>query len=158
MIRTLSEDSVIKIKERTENLNRQKEKGIVNQYSGASISIKENGNMNISAGYYNQDKRNAEGMSTEICLQKKIYANRMSLILDEYLINNHKLNPILYEASENRTVLGKTIMRSLCLNGTAIVKTWDIKRKREVFIKRNIRSPMFLPDCGDPVIPANLSL
>ena len=145
------------IKDKTENIDRQKEKGIVNEKTGSSISIKEDGNINIAADRYAQYKLNSEGISSELSLESQTTTNRKSTVTDEVLLNKHKLNPDLYQLADNRAVQN-TAMRNLTVETSVLVKTFDKRRNRYVFVRRPARMPMFFPRTDVPDVPEEMSI
>lgn len=131
--------------EKFKQTNREKDKGIINSKSGASMLIDEDGNINISASALSQIKINKENNSkNEVFNQTNSIVNRKSSVIDELLLNYHKLNNLILELSDFKELLdGKANMGMLNMGGTVLVKTWDLELNKYVLTRRNIRTPLF---------------
>ena len=97
---------------------------------------------------------------TEICLESRSITNRRAVDTDDLVINKHKLNPFVYEATDLRQVLHdeQTAVGGFSVLGTVMVKAWDQDLKRYVMIRRLVRTPLFSPLLNLPEIPAGLKI
>lgn len=139
--------SLNKLQERAENLSRANERGIINEKSGASIVARDNGQINLASNEYSQYKLNPDGRAIEESLESVTIANRKKFVTDEIVVNEHKLNPHLYELTTFKQVLddAKSAVGNFCMLGTVLVKSWEPNLKRYVLIRRQVRMPMFSP-------------
>lgn len=99
---------------KTQNLSRMKEKGLINEKTGAALAIREEGQINLTSSLYSQYKLNPNGSSIEQTMESNTVAVRKNFNVDELTINNHKLNPSLYELTDFKRM-------KLPLNQEAIV-------------------------------------
>jgi hypothetical protein len=147
---------------RADNLSRMSEKGLINEKSGSSLALRENGQTNLSAGKYAQYKMNPNGKVMENSLQSVTITNRKEFKIDEITVNEHKLNPRLYELADFRKITLDTnknaIVGNFCLNGSVLVKAWEPNLKRYMLIRRPARLPMFGPLLNVPEIPTALKV
>lgn len=139
--------SLADIKDSSNYLSRKKEKGLVNEQTGSAFVIRDNGQANISAGKQAQYKLNPNGEVAEISLESNTITNRKSYLLDELVINHHKLNPAVYELTDMRELefpLGtKGLVGNFTMLGTVLVKAWDVNLQRYMLIRRLVRMPLF---------------
>ena len=87
---------------RAQYLSRKSEKGLINEVSGSSLSFREDGQSNLVAGRYAQYKLNPNGKIIENSLESVTTTNRKSYKVDEIVVNEHKLDPHLYELADFR--------------------------------------------------------
>ena len=147
------------IKERTENLNRKKEKGLVNEETGSSISVRENGNINIAASRYASYKQDPDGLTQETSFESRTVTNRKSTVTDEVVLNRHKENPDLHERTDKRQLTDESsAIGGLTVDASYLVKTYDHKRDAVVFIRRPARVPLYSQRIPAPKIPDEMSI
>ena len=70
-------------KEKGDYISRKNERAIINEHAHTSISLRDNGQINITAGEYSQYKLNHSGMNTEYAIESGLIANRRNLSVDE---------------------------------------------------------------------------
>lgn len=152
--------SLNKLQERSENLSRSSERGIVNEVFGASIVARDNGQVNVSANEYTQIKLNPDGRLIQQSIESVTMTNRKKITTDEIVINEHKLNPMLYELTDFKRVLddSTSVVGNFCVMGTVLVKCWEPNLKRYVLIRRQVRMPMFSPLLNVPEIMPELGI
>lgn len=152
--------SLNRLQERAENLSRSSERGIVNEVSGASVVARDNGQVNLSSNEYTQIKLNPDGRVIQQSIESLTITNRKKIAADEIVINEHKLNPMLYELTDFKQVLGDSasVVGNFCVMGTVLVKCWEPNLKRYVLIRRQVRMPMFSPLLNVPEIMPELDI
>lgn len=152
--------SLNKLQERAENLRRSSERGIINEVSGASIVARDNGQINLASNEYSQYKLNPDGKVIEQSLESVTITNRKRMQTDEIVVNEHKLNPHLYELTDFKQVMNnpQSVVGNFCVTGTVLVKCWEPNLKRYVMIRRQVRMPMFSPVLNVPEIPSSLGI
>lgn len=147
------------IKERAKHVSRGKEKGIINKKSKSSVVVRENGNINIVSNASSQYKL-SRGKTTETSHVSETITNRKKITADDIIINNHKLNPKLYEYTDMKSVLndeGK-VVGNLNMFGTVLVRAWEPTLEKYVLIRRQVTMPIFSPALDTPDIHPNLSI
>lgn len=150
-------------REQGEYISRKNEKAIINEHSHASITLRENGQINISAGPYSQYKLNPSGMNTEYSMESGLIANRRNISVDEIVINDHKFNNQIFEYSDMKSIKlpGSEvpyIIGDLMLSGTVLVKAWEPNLKRYMLIRRPALMRMFSPKLNLPEIHGALGI
>lgn len=139
--------SLSDIKDMSNYLSRKKEKGLVNEQTGTAFVIRDNGQVNVSASKQAQYKLNPNGEVAEYSLESNTITNRKSYLLDELVVNHHKLNPAVYELTDMRELdlpLGdKGLVGNFTMLGTVLVKAWDVNLQRYMLIRRLVRMPLF---------------
>lgn len=150
-------------KEKGDYISRKNERAIINEHAHTSISLRDNGQINITAGEYSQYKLNHSGMNTEYAIESGLIANRRNLSVDEIIINDHKFNNALYEYSDMKSVKlpGSTepyLIGDFTVMGTVLVKAWESDLKRYMLIRRQARMPMFSPKLNLPEIHGALGI
>lgn len=119
------------------------DKGVINQNSGSSVIMKDNGAYNISTGIYCQYKQDKDtGVSTEMSLHSNTITVQKDIIANDISINYHKLNSQLYELTNMKTVKD-TAIGNLTMTGTVLVKTYEPTLKKYVLMRRQVRLPIF---------------
>lgn len=135
---------------------RGKERGLINEKTGASVTVRDNGQINLSGGKYAQYKISVSGKSIEQTLESNTITNRKRLTTDEIVVNEHKINPMLWELTDfkkiNLPTNDATIVGNLCMGGSVLTKSWDFNLKRYVLIRRPWRGPVFSPLLNVPTI------
>ena len=135
------------LQDKAQNLSRTKEQGFVNEQNGSSVSLREDGQINLAASKYSQYKISPSGRTKEVSLESETYAVRKKFNVDEFIINEHKMNPALWELSEFReahlTTNPKALVGGLMINGSILVKAWEPNLKRHMMIRRPWRGPIF---------------
>ena len=150
------------LENKAKNLNRMTEKGLINESIGSSTIIRDNGQINLTASTSSQYKLNPNGQSIEQTLESNTISVRKNFSVNELIINNHKLNPDLYELTDFKTrdiLPGQdVIIGNLCVYGSVLVKAWEPNLKRYVLIRRPIRVPMFSNKLNTPSINSGLNI
>jgi hypothetical protein len=148
------------IKETAKRASRGKERGIINKKSGSSIVIRENGNVNIVSSANAQYKLSRGGKATEVSHVSETITNKKKVTADDIIINNHKLNPKLYELTDMKSVLNdeQKVVGNLTMFSTVLVKAWEPTLQKYVLIRRLARMPVFSPILNTPDIHPNLAI
>lgn len=150
------------LENKAKNLNRMTEKGLINESIGSSAIVRDNGQINLTASTSSQYKLNPNGQSIEQTLESNTISVRKNFSVNELIINNHKLNPDLYELTDFKTrdiLPGQdVIVGNLCVCGSVLVKAWEPNLKRYVLIRRPVRMPMFSNKLNTPSINSGLSI
>lgn len=150
------------LENKAKNLNRMTEKGLINESIGSSAIVRDNGQINLTASTSSQYKLNPNGQSIEQTLESNTISVRKNFSVNELIINNHKLNPDLYELTDFKTrdiLPGQdVIIGNLCVYGSVLVKAWEPNLKRYVLIRRPVRVPMFSNKLNTPSINSGLSI
>ena len=142
-----------RLKQRNEEPDRAYEKGVINPDTGSSLMLGKTGNVTIAASHYVQYKLNySSGTAREVSLQSDTITNRKSLKTDEVMINNHKLNPQLYELTNMKQLYHDPnyAIGNLTVNATVLVKAWEPNLEKWVLIRRPIRTPVFMNEVDIP--------
>ena len=139
--------NVSQLQSKSNYLSRYSEKGLVNEQTGSAMVIRDNGQINLSAGMYSQYKLNPNGKSVEQTMESNTFTNRKNINTNDLVINGHKLNPSLYELTNFQKVIlplnQEAIVGNFCVSGTVLVKAWEPNLKRYMLIRRPVRMPMF---------------
>lgn len=154
-------DLLDEFKKRSNYMNRKIDRGIVNENTGSSIGIRDNGDTVIAASSNAQYKLNHDnGSATEISYQSNTITNRKTITTDEIVINQHKLNPQIYELSDMKQLLDDPdkAIGNFTMLGTVLVKAWEPNLGKYVFIRRQMRIPVFSPRLNMPDAPEFLGL
>ncbi|RGQ08342.1 hypothetical protein DWZ11_00345 [Megamonas rupellensis] len=150
------------LENKAKNLNRMTEKGLINESIGSSAIVRDNGQINLTASTSSQYKLNPNGQSIEQTLESNTISVRKNFSVNELIINNHKLNPDLYELTDFKTrdiLPGQdVIIGNLCVYGSVLVKAWEPNLKRYVLIRRPVRIPMFSNKLNTPSINGGLNI
>lgn len=149
------------LKDRAENVDRGKDKGIVNEDTKSSILLNESGDINLAASETVVYKLNhASGQSTEVTYQSNTITNRKNIETDEIIINKHKLNPQFWELTDMKRLYNDPTSGIGCLtvNTTVLVKTWDKRLNKWVLIRRPARMPVFSNMLPLPDVPKEMGL
>ncbi|MED1125344.1 hypothetical protein [Bacillus atrophaeus] len=148
------------IKEKVKFLSRGKEKGIVNKKSGSSVVVRENGNINVVSSANSQYKLSRAGKAVETTHESETITNRKKITADDIVINNHKLNPKLYELSDMKSVYNDSdkVVGNLTMFSTVLVKAWEPTLEKYVLIRRLARVPVFSPELNTPDIHPDLDV
>ena len=140
------------VKDYAERINRRDELTLNND--SGSISLKRNGQINLSSKLDAQIKLSPNGTYENISLNTDIKTVSMKINADDISVNNHKLNNKLYELADYSRVLTTNysddvkIAGNLTMLGTVLVKAWDNNLKRYVLIRRLANIPVFSPTMG----------
>lgn len=157
----MSEKLIDKIIERDNYPDRQSESGFVNPDTGSSVLIDREGNITVASSENVQYKMNyASGAVNEISFQSDTTTNRKRLFTDEVLINNHKMNPQIYELTDMKNLYGDPnyCIGNLTVNATVLVKAWEQNLKKWVLIRRPIRTPLFMNSLGIAGAPKDMKV
>lgn len=154
--------SLADLQNKAENISRMKDKGIINEVSGSAMCIRENGQINLSSGMYAQYKINPNGRAQEHSFESITMTNRKRFITDDFIINEHKMNPKLWELTDFKKIKLPTneeaLVGNFCIYGSVLVKAWEANLKRYVMIRRPARIPMFSPLMNLPEIANPLGI
>lgn len=144
------------MKSKSKNLSRMSEQGIVNEQTGAAVVVRTDGQINLAASKYSSYKLSPKGKVTEQSMESEKITNRMRLLTDEIIINEHKMNPQLWELTDFREspLLSNkhALIGGFTLDGHVLVKAWEPQLKRYMLIRRPWRGPMFGPILNVPEI------
>lgn len=154
-------DVLEQIKDSTKFFDRRVDKGFVNEKTGASVGIRENGEVIVASSNTAQYKMSPEGGSaTEITLESNTITNRKNIVADEIVVNRHKMNPQLVNLSDIKQLPGDPdkAMGNLTMFATVLVKAWEPKLNKYVMIRRLARMPMFSPELNMPDAPEEFGL
>lgn len=160
-ISSVHPDLLSEAKDRTRYINRTSDKGIINGDSGASILAKKDGTVHMSAGLMSQYRLDGvNGHAIEQSIESTTMTVRKRIEADEIVINDHKLNPALYELSDMRKLFGYSdvAIGNLTVFSAVLVKTWEPTLKKWVLIRRLARTPLFSPVLNLPDAPAELDV
>lgn len=147
---------IAKLKERSELPDRTVDKGIVNPETGSSVILNSMGNVTIASSNNVQYKLNyASGQAREVSLESRTITNRKTIKTDEIVINNHKLNPQIYDLTDMKELYAdpNLAIGNFTVNGTVLVKTWEPTLERWVLIRRPMRTPLFMNSLPIPKSP-----
>ncbi len=148
--------SLKQIRDKADNLSRMSEQGIVNEITGSAVVVRKDGQINMTPSKYASVHMNPNGRITEQAMEKETIANRQKFTVDEILVNEHKLNPQLWELADMRAqkllINQNAIVGNLTLSGHVLVKAWEPNLKRYMLIRRPWRGPMFGPLLNVPEI------
>lgn len=157
----MKEKLIDKLKERDEQPDRAYEKGIVNSDTGASLLLGRTGNVTVASSHNVQYKLNyASGTAREISFQSDTITNRKRINTDELMINNHKLNPQLYELTDMKQLYHDPnySIGNLTVNATVLVKAWEPNLEKWVLIRRPIRTPIFMNAVDIARVPEDMGI
>ena len=150
------------IQETAKYIKRGHETGIMNDTTRSSIVIRHNGQINVSSNRYAQYKLNPSGKVIEEALESVSLSNRRKIHTDDLIVNEHKLNPYLYELTDMKKLMTayNDDMRvgNFCLFGSVLTMSWEMNLKRYVLIRRPARMPMFSPVLNVPEINTGLGI
>ena len=150
------------IKDEAERTKRSLEKSLVS--GSGSVAVRQDGQINLSAGNYSQIKANPNGTVETIGLQSINKANRYKIDTDDFILNNHKLNNKIYELADYKVVLEQEypttpkIAGGITMLGTVLTRAWDINLKRYVMIRRLVNIPLFSPSLGSTDVLPGLKI
>lgn len=154
--------SLADLKKKSQNISRMTDKGMINEVAGSSVTIRDSGQINLSASKTAQYKLNPKGASIEYSMESTTVTNRKRLYTDEVVINDHKLNPRIYELTDFKKLSLPTNQEALvgnfCVYGSVLVKAWEANLKRYVMIRRPCRMPLFSPLMNLPKIMPELGI
>lgn len=157
----IKQNIVAELKERAENANRSKEKGVVNNKTGSSLLLDESGNVTVAASKTVQYKMSySQGQATEISMQSNTITNRKNIQTDEITVNKHKLNPQLWQLTDMKRYQGDptSAIGNLTMYGTVLVKAWEPTLEKWVLIRRPMRTPIFSNLLPLPTTPEAMGL
>lgn len=154
-------DLLNKLKDRSNNANRQVDTGLVNSSTGSSLLLDGSGNVTVASSKLVQYKMNyASGRAEEISLESETTTNRKTITTDEVIINNHKLNPQFYELTDMKPLFNDPTycVGNLTVNATVLVKAWEPTLEKWVLIRRPIRTPMFMNNLPVAAAPKEMNI
>lgn len=152
--------TVNQIKNIAEYGRRSHDKWLMNERSGSSMMLRNNGQTNLAASKYSQYKLNPEGSSQENTLVSQTITNRKILQADEFVFNNHKFNTQLIDLADFRKMKvdqnQNCVVGNFTVFGSVLVKAWEENLKRYVLIRRPARMSLFSPLLNVPdIMPAS---
>lgn len=152
---------VNELEERSLNADRSVDKGFVNTSTNSSVLISENGNVTIASSKNVQYKLNyASGLAKEISYQSQTITNRKDIRTDEIIVNNHKMNPQIYDLTDMKVLYTNTdwAIGNLTVNATVLVKAWEPNLQKWVLIRRPMRTPLFMNSLGVAGAPEDMDI
>lgn len=152
---------VNELEDRSLNADRSVDKGFVNTSTNSSVLISENGNVTIASSKNVQYKLNyASGLAKEISYQSQTITNRKDIRTDEIIVNNHKLNPQIYDLTDMKVLYTNTdwAIGNLTVNATVLVKAWEPNLQKWVLIRRPMRTPLFMNSLGVAGAPEDMDI
>ena len=137
------------IKDKSKYIGRTTEKGFVNEEYGSSMALRENGQISLAAGKQAQMKMNPSGTVDILGLEIVNTSNRIKYYTDELVINDHKLNPNLWELTGFKSVPLQdnqfATVGNFTMAGYVLVRAWDRQLGRYMMIRRPARIAPFGP-------------
>ena len=150
------------IQERAKYIKRGHETGLINDTTQSSVVIRHDGQINLSANRYAQYKLNPSGKVIEEALESVSLSNRRKIQTDDMVLNEHKLNPYLYELTDMKKLMtaynDNMLVGNFCLFGSVLTMSWEMHLKRYVLMRRPARMPMFSPVLNVPEINTGLGV
>lgn len=150
------------IQERAKYIKRGHESALMNDTTRSSVVIRHDGQINISSNRYAQYKLNPSGKIVEESLESVSLSNRRKVQTDDMVLNEHKLNPYLYELTDFKKLMtaynDNMFVGNFCLFGSVLTMAWEMNLKRYVLIRRPARMPMFSPVLNVPEINTGLGV
>lgn len=147
---------------KSDHISRMSDKALINEKAGSSVSVRDNGQINLSSSMYAQYKLNPNGKTVEHSMESITVTNRRRINADEIVINDHKLNPRLYELTDFKkvdlTTNPNALVGNFCVYGSVLVKAWEANLKRYVMIRRPARMPLFSPLMNLPKLMPELGI
>jgi hypothetical protein len=157
----LSKIDLKEFEDRSSHFDRRVDRGIINENTGSAIGIRENGDTIIASNTNAQYKLSHDtNSSTEITMQSNTITNRKNIMADEVILNNHKLNPKIYELADIKELFEdkNKAIGNLNVMGTVLVKAWEPSLGKYVLIRRQIRLPLFSQDLNAADAPEQFSI
>lgn len=137
------------IKDKSKYIGRTTEKGFVNEEYGSSMALRENGQISLAAGKQAQMKMNPSGTVDILGLEIVNTSNRIKYYTDELVINDHKLNPNLWELTGFKSIPLQdnqfATVGNFTMAGYVLVRAWDRQLGRYMMIRRPARIAPFGP-------------
>lgn len=150
------------IQERAKYIKRGHEVGMINDTTQSSVVIRHDGQINVSANRYAQYKLNPSGKVIEEALESVSLSNRRKIQTDDVVLNEHKLNPYLYELTDIKKLAtaynDNMFVGNFCLFGSVLTMSWETHLKRYVLLRRPARMPMFSTVLNMPEINVGLGV
>lgn len=150
------------VRSQIEYIERGHEAGLINDTTHSSIVIRHNGQINLSASHYSQYKLNPSGKIVEQSMESVSMTNRRKIATNDLLMNEHKVNPYLYELADMRKMVltqnDNVLGGNFCVLGSVLVKAWDKNLKRYMMIRRPARVPLFSTILNIPEINQGLGI
>ena len=135
-----------KLEKRTQNASRGTDIGMVNDNAETSMLLRGNGDVVVASSKNAQYKlRKADNTASEISFQSNTITNRKNIRTNDLTINNHKMNPSIYQMTDMNEMFDDSSLGigNLTMGGYVLVKTWEIALKKWVLIRRPMRTPLF---------------
>ena len=122
------------IQERAKYIKRGHESALMNDTTRSSVVIRHDGQINISSNRYAQYKLNPSGKIVEESLESVSLSNRRKVQTDDMVLNEHKLNPYLYELTDFKKLMtaynDNMFVGNFCLFGSVLTMAWEMNLKR----------------------------
>ena len=154
--------SLKQIQDKANNLSRMSEQGIVNEITGSAVVVRTDGQINLTPSKYASVHLSPNGRIVDQSMESETIANRKKFTVDEILVNEHKLNPQLWELADMRAqkllINQNVVVGNLTLSGHVLVKAWEPNLKRYMLIRRPWRGPMFGPLLNVPEINESIQV
>lgn len=129
------------------NLSRMSEQGLINEKNGAAVVVREDGIISLSSSKDAYLRLTPQGRCVTTSFENVHISNRETIRTDEVVINDHKLNPQLWELTNFKetsvTNNQHVYVGNLCMCGSVLVKAWEPNLKRYMLIRRPWRGPVF---------------
>lgn len=154
--------NVQKLQEKAEFPKRGKDNAIVNDDGENNSSVRVgDGKVLMAASPDTNQKINEQQVITR-SFEEQHVTNRLNIKTDEIIINDHKMNPLLWEYTDYKkftdpymsvhSVGGFTVL------GTVLIPAWDHQIHKYMLIRRLARIPMFSQDMNVPDILKELNI
>ena len=141
--------------------SRTKDLTIVNpDKKNASIKLS-NHNINQSSSP-NVNRKMTDSQVVDTSMEEKHVANRLDYKLYDLAINDHKLNPNLWEFTDfkyYKDQYGENhAVGAFSISGTVLTPSWDHQLHKYVLVRRRCRMPLFSPINSVPEILKELNI
>lgn len=154
----MAENKFNAIKNKTGQADLSGDVGFINPVSNASIIVRDDGNINVTADEYTQMKIDKNSSAIiESSLSSTTNAVIREVNASDIKVNKHKFNNQLIELTDFKNVNGN-IIGNMMLNGTVLVKTWEPFLEKWVLIRRPISTVMFSNRLNIPSTPEQLEV
>lgn len=150
------------VEEMSKFIQRGHEAGIMNDTTHSSVVVRHTGQINLSASIYSDRKLNPNGKTVESSMESVALSNRSKFSVNDIVINEHKLNPYLYELTDMKKISitqnNDLAVGNFCVMGTVLTKTWERNLKRYTLLRRPFKGPLFSHVLNIPEINKGLNV
>ena len=150
------------VEEMSKFIQRGHEAGIMNDTTHSSVVVRHTGQINLSASMYSSRKLNPNGKTIESTMESVALSNRSKLSVNDVVINEHKLNPYLYELTDMKKISitqnNNLAVGNFCAMGTVLTRAWERNLKRYTLLRRPFRGPLFSHVLNIPEINNGLGI